>query len=87
MLKCHAILKTKKETVIETKVLKITTATPVNVKRTKFKVNQEVKNQIGRRAQYSTTVAIADQKSEFSDDYAIRFARPKRDNLMRAVSR
>ena len=61
MLKCHAILKTKKkETVNETKLLKITTATPVNVKRTKLKVNQEVKNQIGRRAQHSTPVATAD---------------------------
>ena len=45
-------------------------------------------NQIKRRAQYSTpTVAIANEIYEISDDYAVQFAMPKKDNLLRAVSR
>ena len=45
-------------------------------------------NQVERRAQFSTpTVAIANEIYEISDDYAVQFARPKKDNLLRAVSR
>ena len=45
-------------------------------------------NQVERRAQFSTpTVAIANEIYEISDDYAVQLARPKKDNLLRAVFR
>ena len=44
---------------------------------------KEVENQIERKAQYSTTRAIA---NEIFDDYAIQLPMPKKD-LLRAVPR
>ena len=32
-------------------------------------------------------MAIANELSQFSDDYAVQLAMPKKDNLLRAVSR
>ena len=81
-LKCPAILKTKNETVIETKGTHKHKCDPGECKA------KEVVNQIKRRAQYSTpTVAIANEICKISDDYAVQLAMPKKDNLLRAVSR
>ena len=81
-LKCPAILKTKNETVIETKGTHNHECDPGECKAKK------VVNQIKRRAEYSTpTVAIANEIYEISDDYAVQLAMPKKDNLLRAVSR
>ena len=81
-LKCPAILKTKNETVIETKGTHNHECDPGECKA------KEVVNQIKRRAQYSTpTVAIANEIYEISDDYAVQLAMPKKDNMLRAVSR
>ena len=78
-LKCPAILKSKNETVTKTKGIHN------HERECKAK---EVANQIKRRAQYSTpTVAIANEIYEISDDYAVQLAMPKKDNLLRAVSR
>ena len=80
-LKCPAILKTKNETVIETKGTHNHECDPGECKA------KEVVNQI-KRAEYSTpTVAIANEIYEISDDYAVQLAMPKKDNLLRAVSR
>ena len=76
-LKCPAILKTKNESVIETKSTHNHECDPGECKAKK------VVNQIKKRAQYSTpTVAIANEKYEISDDYAVQFAMPKKDNLL-----
>ena len=81
-LECAAILKTKNETVIETKSTHNHECDPGACKAKKFV------NQIKRRAQYSTpTVEIANEVSENSDDYAVQLALPKKDHLLRAVSR
>ena len=81
-LKCPAIFRTKNETVIETKGTHNHECDPGECKA------KEVVNQIKRRAQYSTpTVAIANEIYEISDDYAVQLAMPKKDNLLRAVSR
>ena len=81
-LKCPAILKTKNETVIETRGTHNHECDPGECKA------KEVVNQIKRRAQYSTpTVAIANEIYEISDDYAVQLAMPKKDKLLRAVSR
>ena len=76
--KCPAILKTKNETVIKTKGSHIHDCYPSECKA------EEVVNKI-KRAQYSLpTVAIANERS---DDYAVQLVKPKKDNLLRAVSR
>ena len=81
-LKCPAILKTKNETVIETKGTHNHECDPGECKA------KDVVNQIKRRAEYSTpTVAIANEIYEISDDYAVQLAMPKKDKLLRAVSR
>ena len=81
-LKCPAILKTKNETVIETKVTHNHECDPGECKA------KEIVIQIKRRAEYSTpTVAIANEIYEISDDYAVQLAMPKKDNLLGAVSR
>ena len=81
-LKCPAILKTKNETVIETKGTHNHECEPDECKA------KEIVNQIKKRAQYSTpAVAIANEIYEISDDYAVQPAMPKKDNLLRAVSR
>ena len=50
--------------------------------------SKEVVNQIKTKAQYSTpTLAIANEMSEISDDYAVQLALPRNDNLLRVVSR
>ena len=65
-LKCPAILKTKNETVIETKGTHNHKGEPRECKAKK------VVNQIKRRVQYSTSnVAIAKKISQISDDYAV----------------
>ena len=80
-LKSPAILKTKHETVIEAKSTHNHDCDPGDCKAKK------VVNQTKRRAQNSTsTVAIATEISEISDNYAAQLAMPKKDNLMRAVS-
>ena len=81
-LKCPAILKTKNETVTETKGFHNHECEPGECKA------KEVVNQIKRIARYSTpTVAIANEMYEVSDDYAVQLAMPRKDNLLRAVSR
>ena len=80
-LKCPAILKTKSETVIETKGTHNHECDPGECKAKK------VVNQIKGGAEYSTpTVANANEIYEISDDYAVQLAMPKKDNLLRAVS-
>ena len=80
--KCPLILKTKKETVIETKSSHNHNRYPGECK------GKEIVNQVKRRVQYSTpTVAIAKELSEISDEYEVQQAMPKKDNLLRAVSR
>ena len=75
-------MKTKNETVIETKGTHNHEFDPGECKA------KEVVNQIEIRAQYSTpTVAIANEISEISEDYVVQLSMPKKDNLSRAVSR
>ena len=72
-LKCPAILKTKNETVIETKSTQNHECDPGECKA------KEVVNQIKRRAQNSRpTMAIAKEISEILDDYAVQLAMPKK---------
>ena len=81
-LKCPALLKTKNETVMETKGTHSHECDPGDYKA------KEVVNQIKRRTCYSTpTVAIANEIYEISDDYAVQLAMPKKHNLLQAVSR
>ena len=71
-------MKTKNETVIETKGTHNHECDPGECKA------KEVANQIKRRAQYSLpTVAIANEIYEIPDDYAVQLAMPKKDNLLR----
>ena len=66
-------MKTKNETIIETKGTHNHECDPGECKA------KEVVNQIERRAQYSTpTVAIANEIYEISDDYAVQLAMPKK---------
>ena len=77
--KCPGILKTKNETVIETKGTHNHECDPGECKA------KEVVNQIKRRAQYSTpTVAIANEIYEISDDYAVQLAMPKKDIIFKS---
>ena len=81
-LKRPSILKTKNESVTETKGTHNHEYDPGECKA------KGVVNQIKRRAQYSTpTVAIANEIYEISDDYAVQLAMPRKDNLLQAVSR
>ena len=75
-------MKNKIKTVIETKGTHNHECDPGECKA------KEVVNQFKRRAQYSTpTVAIANEIYGNLDDYAVQLAMPKKDNLLRAVSR
>ena len=76
-LKYPATLKTKNETVIETKGNHNHECDPDECKA------KEVVNRIKRRAQYSTpTVANANEIYEISDDYAVQLAMPKMIELL-----
>ena len=75
-LQCPAILKIKNETTIETKS---THNHECNPGECKAKEVVKPKNQIKRRAQYSTpTMAITNEIYEISDDYAVQLAMPKK---------
>ena len=79
-LKPPAVLKTKNEIVNKAKV---THNHDCNLGDYKAK---EVEIQIKRKAQYSTpTVAIANEISEISDDYAVQLEVPKKKNLLRVI--
>ena len=81
-LKCYASFKTKNKTAIET------TGTHNHECDTGECKAKEVANEIKKRAQYSTpTVAIANEIYKISDDFAVQLAMPKKDTLLRAVSR
>ena len=81
-LKCRAILKTKNESVIETKGTYNHERDPGECEAKK------AMNHTIRKAQNSTpTLAIANELSEISVDYTVQLAKPKKNNLLRAVSR
>ena len=74
-------MKTKNETVIETKGTHNHKCDPDERKAKK------IVNQFKRRAQYSTpTMAIANEINEIPDDYAVQLAMPEKVNLLQAVS-
>ena len=75
-------MKIKNESVIETKGAHNNDCDPGECKA------KELVNQIKRRNPYSIpTVAIANEISEITDDYAFQLSKHKKDNLLQAVSR